>query len=305
MMKNNGSWRMILARFIPVVVWIGIALGMAANLPAAQNEAKSERRWKIYLSAAGGKFAQAAFPQNFVYYQDGHLWQSVEASEDDPELMAGWTQANSNNMLIPTLGFMYRFLGPSENENATGWERFIQASFMAEATYVPAHRFPDGIEKESQTKSVIQIFQHPQTDRKAGAWGISLGLNLVPYSKIPIGLDIKFGLWFSQLEYFSGTCLFYDGAADMSFLTDTKGGRAMGAYKGQGRWESNHTAFAFGYGLKFRPWRWASLDLGWTDLMYFRSEPSNFIYVGSGDTAYDIKVYGLGSIWSLGLTVYF
>jgi hypothetical protein len=142
-------------------------------------------------------------------------------------------QVNSNYVPIPTLGFIYR-LGDL-SENATGWERFIRAAIYAEVTYVPPLRFPDGIETETrnyydetQRQFVNQIVQHPQTGRKAGVWGFDLGVNLVPYSMIPVGLDFKFGLWFSRIEYVSGTCLSYDGRADISFLTDTTWGRAMG-----------------------------------------------------------------------------
>ena len=110
---------------------------------------------------------------------------------------------------------------------------------------------------------------------------------------------------FHKLEHVSGTCLNYDGRADISFLADTTWGRARGTYKGQGRWESKHTALSVGYGLKFLPWRWVSLDLGATMLAYFRSEPTNLYYVDTGDTVYDTQGYGLGTIWKLGLTFYF
>ncbi|MBM3298102.1 MAG: hypothetical protein FJY83_10960 [Candidatus Aminicenantes bacterium] len=303
--RRSAATRM-LARVMGI---LGLALLASLSAWANPGEENQPRPWNIYLSGFGGRFTGALFPQNFTVDSNRTAWLYVDAAESD-DVNAGWSKAASQSFFGATLGFSYDLAKLFEG-SPSAWGKNLRILVYLEGTYVPTLRFPDGLEREAQHywdaglgRYVNQVVERSQTDRKAQTFGFALGLVFIPFKKIPIGLDCKFGLWKFRQEYISGTCSAYGRDLDVRYLEDTTG-RGLGSYEGDGRWVSRHWATAITIGLRFYPLRWICLDLTMADLMYFQNEATGLYYVDTGASAYSPEPYDLGSMLTAGLTVYF
>jgi len=287
---------------------LGLTFLLAVSSLASPGGDRQPRFWNIYVSGFGGGFTGALFPQNFLVDSNNIAWLYVDESEAD-DINAGWSKANSRSFVGATIGFSYDLGKRLFAERPIGWNPGLLV--YLEGTYVPNLRFPDGLEREAQHywdpalgRYVDQIVERPQTDRKAQTFGFAMGIVLIPYKKIPIGLDCKFGLWSYRQEYISGTCQAYGQDLNVSYLEDETG-RGLGSYEGGGRWISSHWASAITIGLRFYPLRWICIDLTWADLFYCQNEATGLYYTDTGGDVYLPEPYDLGNIISAGLTFYF
>ena len=183
-------------------------------------------------------------------------------------------------------------------------------SFYVEASYSPTVRFSDGTETrtwsewdQAQFSFVDKSDSFLQTDRKAGMYGATLGLVVMPLRKIPLGLDLGIGWWRFNQSYTSGAMQFLEGKTDLSGVTgDPNTGLST---SGQGKLERNHSALLFKIGLTYKISSLIALDLAFRTAAYYESHDTDYIYVETGETVKAIGTYRLGNLLSGGITLSF
>jgi hypothetical protein len=148
---------------------------------------------------------------------------------------------------------------------------------------------------------VDETLMFVQTGRKARFMGLNFGCVLIPFRRIPVGVDLFGGLWICHREFVSGTVAYYDGRESIQLVEDLLGGD----YEGGGKFVKNKIGFVLGAGLKIYPLRFVSIDAKYTlNLVNSREESTNLYYVESGDTVMR-GIAGFGHVASIGLTFYF
>lgn len=281
-----------LARFITVLIVLG-CIGMP--LLAGSPDQAPVRRWHFQVSAFGGFQLGAQFIHHFRLYSDREmtLWYN------DDKVSEAWDTADAAFVPGASLGVEY------------GMSRIV--SLYAKFSYLPTVRFEDGIEETIQTFDITdtatygKIAEYAQTSRKAQAFGFSVGSVITPFSRIPVGFDLELGLWGYSQEFQSETCLKYDNDAVFTSIENRNelDGRDVGDYLGRGKWSEKHLCVLLGLGVKYFPFRWASVDINWRTLGYIKGESTNYVYEDSGDPVTDPTWYTATSILSAGLTFYF
>lgn len=281
-------------RFTRIIAF-SVILGFSGSLLlAGTSDEPAARRWHFQLSAFGGFESEASFFHHFRLYSDREmtLWYDNEPAE-------AWSHADAHFVPGGSVGI--------------GYDLSRVVSLYARFSYVFPVTFRDGVEETIQTFDINdsatygRIATYAQTDRKAQAFGGSVGAVCTPFSRIPVGMDLELGLWSYAQKFLSETCQKYDSDAVMSGIENRNllDGRDTGEYLGQGRWRENHLCLMVGLGLKYYPVRWLSADLNWRTLGYLKSESTSLVHRDTGEGVRRSKWYTSASLVSAGLTFYY
>ncbi len=243
----------------------------------------------------GGFEFGAKFIHHFRLYSDREmtLWYN------DDDMSDAWDSADTRFAPGVSLGI--------------GYDLSRIVNLYARFSYFFPVRFQDGIEETLQTFDITdtatygKIVNYPQTSRKAQAFGFSAGVLCKPFVNIPVGFDLEVGLWGYSQEFHSASCEKYDQDAVFTSIENHNelDGRSVGEYLGRGNWRERHLSLSASLGLKYFPFRWASLDLDWQTLGYIKGESTNLVYEHSGEPVTDPTFYRTLTILSAGLTFYF
>lgn len=273
-----------------------IAIAVAGLMIPALALAQEGKKWRIHVSVFTASVSRTEFANSFGT-EGTALW--VFESDDGSQ---GFVRSGSKSGFGFALGFSY---------DATSLLQFgryeIPTRAYIEFALAPSFTYADAPEwehlyvwDESAEDYVESVYEHVQSGRKASFYGLTLGVVISPFRKIPISLDLNAGLWRWRLKYVSATALAYGTSLDTAFIEDYLGGE----YKGNGKWEKDIIGPVVGVGLRFDFLKYFSLDLmakfpmmttrrAWTGLYNVIGEPIRS------------RVYGTGNLWGVGLSVYY
>jgi hypothetical protein len=278
-------------RIVPVALAV-LALGIGA-LPLAAQTPKSDKGFRFYLSGCGAFVGHSEFPNAFQSSDPLGLF--VAGSHD-----SGLVFGKSDPSYGIAMGIEFHFSEAGEGRQANG--------MYFELTFHPGIKYPDMAESAWRRyydavarQFVDETLMFVQTDRKARFMGLNFGCILIPFRRIPVGVDLFGGLWTCHREFVSGTVAYYDSRESIQLVKDLLGGD----YEGRGKFVKNKIGFVLGAGLKVYPLRFVSIDAKYTlNLVNSREESTNLYYVDSGETVMN-GIAGFGNVASIGLTFYF
>lgn len=279
-----------------LVTALSLFLVLSLFLPLCAQKAK---RGKFMFSLNGGSLGGVEF---LTGYRTGSSGNGLML-EWNPDTGKPQVEKVSAGSLGISIGYI---LGTSAR-HANGNFRF---SWYGEFTYCPVVKMSDGIETrrwtvwdQSKFKFVEMSDTFPQTNRKAGMYGATLGIIYMPFNKLPLGLDLGVGMWKFSQEYTSGTRQFFEGKTDTSFAAEesTKIGLS---YSGQGKLERNHTAFLIKIGLTYKPFSFMSFDAAMRTASFVYHYDTNLVWVESGDPYIGTGTQKLGTLYTAGITFY-
>jgi opacity protein-like surface antigen len=278
-------------RIVPVALAV-LALGLGA-LPLAAQTPKSNKGLRFYLSGQGTFVSHSEFPNAFM---SGLSYGLVVAGSND----SGLVFRKSDPGYGFSIGIMFSFSEAGQARQANGmyfeltYHPGIQYPDMAESSY---RRYYDAVARQFVDETLMFV----QTDGKARFMGLNIGGVLIPFRRIPVGVDLFCGLWSCHQEFVSGTVAYYDGRESIQMVKDLLGGD----YEGRGKFSKSKIGFVLGAGLKVYPLRFVSIDAKYTlNLVNSRQESTNLYYVDSGETVMN-GIAGFGHVTSIGLTFYF
>jgi hypothetical protein len=268
---------------------------IAATLAAQDVKPK---RGRLLISVFGGYFGGAPFLSGYtgnpIMFPNDPL---IPEFEQD----SGWPLYNTagTGMYGFSLGYSYGFM-----DSVSGR---IMVSIYAEYSYCPTVKFKDGTEtlthvewNQAKLAFVDVVTNYPQTGRKAGMSGVTLGTIVTPFKKLPLGLDLGFGYWRYRQEYVSGTLKSFQNA-DLLWVTGEPSDTQL-SYGGDGKLERNSGALTVKIGFTYRLTRFLSLDATWRSIAYFHSHGTNLVYVESGEGVTELVSHSLADLFTLGIT---
>ena len=273
-----------------------IAIAVAGLMIPALALAQEGKKWRIHLSVFAASVSRTEFANSFA--TDGNQLYPYE-SEDGSQ---GFVRNGSKAGLGFSLGFSYDVTslvqsGPGDIDIRAYVEFTLAPSF----SYADAPEWEHYFAWDDSTASFVEsVYERVQTGRKASFYGLTLGVMMLPFKRIPISFEFNGGLWNWRLESVSPTALAYGPSLDTSAVEDY----VESAYKGNGKWEKDFWGFIFGSGLRFYFLKHFSLDL----LAKFPLIISRHAWTGFTNIMGDpikSKVYGTGTIWGVGLSVYY
>jgi hypothetical protein len=270
---------------------------------ASSLTAQAPRRGRFAISAFGGRHSGVGFLAGFTGSSvglpgGGNIIPDYDSDTDGPLY-----QYPKADLFGFSIGYI---LGITNPQNERYW-----LSICGEFTYCPAVKFGDASETlsrsgwdQTQNKFVDSITTYSQTGRKAGMWGTTFGIVIMPFRPLPLGLEMGIGWWNFTQQYVSGTMQALEGTTDLTPVTNESAGTGL-KYGGQGKLERNHSALALKVGLTYRILKCLSFDVAFRKLAYFSSYKSQLIYVDTGNPVRGTESHGLANLFTGGITFYF
>ena len=261
--------------------------------------AQKAKRGRLMFSLNGGSLGGVEF---LTGYYGGDAGRGLQL---DWDLDTGKPQVEK--MSAGSFGVSIGYILGTSARHANGNYRF---SWYGEFTYCPTVKMSDGIETRrwtvwdpSQFRFVDMNATFPQTGRKAGMYGATLGVRYMPFNKFPLGLDLGAGMWKFSQEFTSGTRQFFEGKTDTSFA-EAESTKIGLSYSGQGKLERNHTALLIKIGLTYKPFSFMSFDAAMRTASFVYNYDTDLVWVESGDPYIGTGTQKLGTLYTAGITFY-
>jgi hypothetical protein len=280
--------------FFPSFLFLSLLMLVFSPLSA-----QKAKRGKFMLSLNGGSLGGVEFLNGYYGGTEGKPLQlEWDVDTDKPQV---------EKMSAGSFGISIGYILGTSARHADGNYRF---SWYGEFTYCPTVKMSDGIETrrwvvwdQSKFQFVDMSDTFPQTDRKAGMYGATLGVVYMPFSKFPLGLDLGIGMWKFSQEFTSGTRHYFEGKVDTTYAAEESAKIGL-AYSGQGKLARNHTALLIKIGLTYKLFKSMSFAVAMRTASFVYNYDTDLVWVESGDPYIGTGTQKLGTWVTAGITFY-